>query len=603
MKYVRHDPNAGWCVVVAVAVFIAFGIYVVNERDPNRNVDTERLPYRQMILKANEQIAAESRGRGFEPSISAPVRRSKVLRGNPAPQDTASQPPDGYSFVTFHGEMSKGRLEGRHKRKGELPREQLDWLGSPIAIEELVAQAVRAKRDWSFGWVRMAENVNLLALETTLRGTGAEVIGASGRLIRVKLPRDKARLSVIAALPQIDGIGAIPPAIKLHSVEQAAAEMATHARIPVFVTLMSSDPDNQWRIELEKFGAVVGRYDPTIRTYAISASYDALKAIAVADFVAAIEPVGIVKAAHDTAVPAMGADGLRTYTGTPGFFSGIGGVTTPIAVMDTGLNTNHLDIASNRSSICGANFVSYEPRVDEHDLWVDAGIHGTHVTGTIVGNGTSKPHYTGMAPLVQHIRFAKVLNHAGFGNDIFILNGMDFLAESTSCPEFSMSTDRVKPLIVNMSLSASARIHEGRGVAERKLDSIVWRHRQLYVVAQSNEGISGFSNYGTAKNSLAVGAVLDSGSLAGFSSHGPTADGRLAPKVVGAGVNVFSAAGDGSSNGYRKLSGTSMASPAVAGVAAMLMDAVHFKQIHVCAGRTLTFDEQLLNFVELVTSL
>ena len=299
-----------------------------------------------------------------------------------------------------------------------------------------------------------------------------------------------------------------------------------------------------------------------------------LDALGRADFVLAVEPVGTVGAAHDTAVPAMGADALRMYGGSPGLFSGTGGASVPIAVMDTGLNVNHLDISSNRSSICGANFVYFDPLADDDDLWVDAGLHGTHVTGTIVGSGAAEPRYAGMAPSVRHIRFAKVLSHTGGGLFTSILRGMDFLAESTACPEAGRSSDAVKPLVVNMSLSASARVWEGRTAAERKLDAVVWDRRQLYVVAQSNEDVHGFSNFAAAKNALAVGAVVDGGSLAGFSSHGPTRDGRLAPQVVGAGVDVYSAAGDGSREEYMPLSGTSMASPAVAGLAALLMDAV-----------------------------
>ena len=52
----------------------------------------------------------------------------------------------------------------------------------------------------------------------------------------------------------------------------------------------------------------------------------------------------------------MGADALRAYDGSPGIYSGAVGSSVPIAVMDTGLNINHLDIASHRDSICGANF-------------------------------------------------------------------------------------------------------------------------------------------------------------------------------------------------------------------------------------------------------
>ena len=351
--------------------------------------------------------------------------------------------------------------------------------------------------------------------------------------------------------------------------------------MPVFITLMTDDPDGRWRQALEDLGAVVGRFDPDIRVYSANVSRIDLEAIAAADFVLSIEPIGIVVAAHDTAVPAMGVDALRRFDGTPGLFSGIGGASVPIGVMDTGLNINHLDIASNRQSICGANFAWNSgwfgpdgPLRESEDLWIDENGHGTHVTGTIAGNGYVQPRFAGMAPSVRHIRFAKVLDSFGSGFGDSASRGMDFLAQPTGCAEASGSSDRVKPLIVNMSLSACSRRFQGRGMPERKLDSVVWSHRQLYVVAQSNAGIGCFSNYGTAKNSLAVGAVQDSGDIAAFSSHGPTFDGRLAPHVVATGVSVHSARGGGSRGEYVSFSGTSMSSPTVAGVAALLMDAV-----------------------------
>ena len=326
---------------------------------------------------------------------------------------------------------------------------------------------------------------------------------------------------------------------------EAFAREATEARpqeqVPVFITLMADDADGRWRQALEDLGAVVGRFDPDVRAYTANVTYAQLGTIASTDYVLAVEPVGIVRPAHDTSVPAMGADALRAYDGSPGIFSGINGASVPIGVMDTGLNINHLDIASNRESICGANFVWGLGGPDgtlreAEDLWIDEGGHGTHVTGTIAGNGTVQPRFAGMAPAVRHIRFAKVLSFGGFGLFDDINRGMDFLAVATECAEEGRSSVPVKPLIVNMSLSGSSRAFAGRGTSARKLDSIVWGHRQLYVVSQANAGISGFSNYGTAKNSLSVGAVLDSGDIAAFSSHGPTADGRLAPQVVATGV-------------------------------------------------------------------
>ena len=99
--------------------------------------------------------------------------------------------------------------------------------------------------------------------------------------------------------------------------------------------------------------------------------------------------------------------------------------------MDSGLNINHVDIETGRLSVCGANFIP--SLAEEQDLWVDANLHGTHVTATIAGNGAAERRYAGMAPLVPHIRFAKVLSSSGFGFNSSIFPGMDYLARPSSC--------------------------------------------------------------------------------------------------------------------------------------------------------------------------
>ena len=469
------------------------------------------------------RVAAESRGERQPPIAQAPPG---VNHHGPLTQ-SAPRPPAGYSFTSAPSEMTRVYMV-ETPPAAEVSAKDLDWLDESEAVVALAGLAAAAKRDWTFGWLRLAPTAKVDDLLAQASPLGVQVVGSAGTLVRAKLPGDEQRLRRVAALSSVDGMGMLPPRLKAPADFVNSVYDAPYQQAPVIITLMANDADGRWDRALRTLGAVVGAFDAEIRAYAANLNAKALDAVLAADFVQAVEPVAIVRAHHDTAVPAMGVDALRRRDGPPGLFSGVGGASVPIGVMDTGLNINHLDIASNRESICGANFVSTEPRAEDDDLWVDEGEHGTHVTGTIAGNGVADPRYAGMAPAVAHIRFAKVLSRYGFGTFIASRRGMDFLARPSSCGGGSI-TVAVKPLIVNMSLAANSLTFQGRGAEARKLDAMVWAHRQLYVVANSNAHIHGFSNYAAAKNSLSVGAASDDGSLAGFSSHGPTADGRLAP--------------------------------------------------------------------------
>ena len=561
----KTRATAGWLATAGAIGVVAWVALVRPDSDRNLPPEDER-DHSSAVAAATARIAGEAR-RGVPPPRIEAAPRQRVVPDPRRRRDRRTpNPPQGHAFVRHDGEMTRGRIETPDETPTVAPVPA--WLIPDAGVPALTEQAAAAGREWTFGWIRLRERATITALARELRGTGAWVVGGSGRMVRARLPGDGDRLRGIAALDAVAGVGATPPVLKARGFEDAAGTM------PVYVTLMADDPDGRWRREMERLGALVGGHDPELRVYRANADARCVEALAQADFVLSVEPIPLVRAMHDTAVPAMGADTLRAHAGAPGLFVGTDGASVPVGVADTGLNIRHPDISTHRDSICGANFADASldapggRAVEDDDLWVDSNGHGTHVTGTVAGNGAVEQRFAGMAPGVRHIRFAKVLNTRGSGGDS-VQRGMEFLARETGCDD----SERVKPLIVNMSLSATARIFEGRDVGARKLDAVVWSHRQLYVVAQSNSTINGFSNYGAAKNSLAVGAAMDDGSLASFSSHGPTFDGRLAPNVVGTGVRVRSAEGDGSQSGYLSLGGTSMSSPAVAGVAALLMDA------------------------------
>ena len=415
--------------------------------------------------RTRERTLRESRsGVEVPPVEAAPVVDSLAGAASPPsaepPEARMSEDrlPEGYTLGTYRGSMQRAPRTGAPDPQ---PSPNPDWLGSAFAHDAILEQAARSGRAFTFAVLRVAPGTDMQGLDRSLAALGSRVEGSTGAYVRIRVPAEPGRLEAIASLPDVLGIGAVPPGLKAdEAFVQEMRSRAAGVPVPVYITLMAADPSGEWRRALSEIGVVVGAYDSSLRSYTANLPAAALAPVLASDFVLSVEPVPTVATNHASAVPVMGVDGFRRYDAGMQRFSGITGSGIAVGVLDTGLNTSHVDIAHGRASICGANFVADE----DWDLWLDLGDHGTHVFGTIAGAGRSAPRLAGVAPNLSHLRFGKILSAAGWGSGDDIRRGMDYLSRPSSCVWQGAVSDTVKPLIVNMSLSATSLAFSGRGV-------------------------------------------------------------------------------------------------------------------------------------------
>lgn len=481
----------------------------------------------------------------------------------------------GYELTTFHGEMNKVALP--HQQDLSRYRKPLhDWITTEIDELSIPKKlAMDSSRDWFFGWIQISPEAMNHDLNTVITVQDFELIAGYTTLRRAKLPRDSQRLATILNHELIVGIGIQPINGKADGEVQESIETpTTTTSIDVFITLMDTQNVQEWQRQLAEFGTDIHSWDASIRVITATVSTEKLAIITSLDFVQAIEKVNMIEASLDSATAGAGADSFRTYTGFSGLFDGQLGQDITIAVMDTGLNLNHDDISTHRTSICGESFIYSNGETDLEDLWIDYRGHGSHVTGIFAGNGYSNSSLAGVAPGVQHIRFAKVLDkQTGSGPTTGIVRAIDYFAKTVSCEWEGNEITQTRPSVINLSLAVNSH-DTGNFVSARKVDWAVWSHRQLYVVSQGNLSNIAYSEIASSKNSFSVGNATDMSLPNLGSSWGPTADGRMIPNVTSIGTNIYSAVGDGSRNDYVSRSGTSMSTPLVAGVATLLLHAI-----------------------------
>ena len=231
-------------------------------------------------------------------------------------------------------------------------------------------------------------------------------------------------------------------------------------------------------------------------------------------------------------------DAVEAWTVTTG--SG-----TRVAIVDSGVASDNPDIAP--KVVARANFSGTATGEDNYG-------HGTHVAGIVAATANNTIGVAGVCPGCT-ILDAKVLNDSGSGSSSAIANGINWAVSNGA-------------KVINMSL--------GQRVSSRTLETAVnnaWNAGAVLVAAAGNAGTQAKIYPGAYPNVIAVAATDNTDAKASFSTYGAKWVDVAAP-----GVNVYSTfpnhpfylgTQNGRSQGYDVGSGTSMASPIVAGVAAL----------------------------------
>jgi subtilisin family serine protease len=241
-----------------------------------------------------------------------------------------------------------------------------------------------------------------------------------------------------------------------------------------------------------------------------------------------------------------------------------------IATIDTGIDYTHPDLVDNLWKNPGE--VPNNNKDDDNNGYIDDvygintilntgdpmddNVHGTHVAGTI---GASGDNTIGVVGVAQHVKIAscKFLSQSGSGGVSNAIKCMDYFA--------ALKSRQHNPV----NIVATNNSWGGGGASQALLDAIK-AHEKLGILFIAAAGNSGENNDNVDRypcnypvpNVIAVAATDSKDMLANFSSYG-----KKSVHVAAPGVKILSTV---LNKGYGELSGTSMATPHVAGLAAVI---------------------------------
>ncbi|GIU68802.1 MAG: hypothetical protein KatS3mg002_0038 [Candidatus Woesearchaeota archaeon] len=261
-----------------------------------------------------------------------------------------------------------------------------------------------------------------------------------------------------------------------------------------------------------------------------------------------------LRTALDTTVVSIGANYSHNVLN-------ITGRNITVAVIDSGIDYNHTDLGGCFGINCrvkgGYDFVN-----NDSDPIDDYG-HGTHVAGIIGAKG----NLTGVAPDVEFLAI-KSCDVTGTCDLDDVISGVEW-AVNNSADIISMS--------LGGSFSDVVYGNTGKDSTSLAIEAAV-NSGKIVVIAAGNEGpgISTIAVPGASENVITVGASDDNGTIEqsddfiwSGSGRGPSAFGRLDPEIVAPGVTIYSTY---LNNTYTTMTGTSMATPHVTGVIALLLE-------------------------------
>ncbi|MDO8672266.1 MAG: S8 family serine peptidase [Dehalococcoidia bacterium] len=241
----------------------------------------------------------------------------------------------------------------------------------------------------------------------------------------------------------------------------------------------------------------------------------------------------------------------------------ITGTGVVVASLDTGVDWQHPALTDKYRGNSGRGIVNhagnwFDFTTDAFQYPIDGYGHGTHVTGIMVGSDST--NRLGVAPGAKWIA-AKVFLRDGSSLDSWIHTAFQWILQPDGDPDLA-------PDIVNCSWGSP----DGADLTfEADIDALLAAGiTPVFAAGNSGSGAGSVFSPASLNNAFSVGATDSADNIANFSSRGPSPFGMIKPEVSAPGVSIRSTYPGGS---YVLMSGTSMATPHVAGVLALLKQA------------------------------